>query len=387
MDKEILKEKFNVGKVLKAVVESTFKEVNNLLKNDDEQTLKTLRSFQEVLKRKLTAIKTLEDEIISIINNPAEIEQIITESTTFEIHSKAQLNLIQKHLNNSLKLENNARTSKWKDTVKLPKLEIAKFDGDLTKWQPFIDSFNTAIEWSGTLSDVKKFNYLRCFLDGEASHAISGLSLTNENNKEVLDLLKNRYRNPQLIVSAHMSALVKLAKVQSDNVRGLRKFYDDVKSNVRSLRNLGIDSKSYGSLLSTLIIEKLPQNIKLIISRKIETDIWDLTKVLHLISLELRARETCVVPNQLSLSMDGKNKIVDDLFTGSSLNVIGNSRSSRRSNAFKCVFCKGFHWSDKCRVITDPEDRKEFLRKGKRCFLCLNVDHVSRNCTKSKSCF
>ena len=57
------------------------------------------------------AIRTLEDEIISIIDNPALIEQIITESMTFEIHSKAHLNLIQKHLNNSLKLENDARTS------------------------------------------------------------------------------------------------------------------------------------------------------------------------------------------------------------------------------------------------------------------------------------
>ena len=38
-------------------------------------------------------------------------------------------------------------------------------------------------------------------------------------------------------------------------------------------------------------------------------------------------------------------------------------------------------------MITDPEASKEFLRKGKRCFLCLNVDHVSRSCTKSKSCF
>ena len=95
--------------------------------------LETLRSFQEVLKRKLAAIKTLEDQIISIIDNPAEIEQIITESMTLEIQSKAQLNLIQKHLNNSLKLENDVRTSTWKDTVKLPKLEIAKFDGDPTK--------------------------------------------------------------------------------------------------------------------------------------------------------------------------------------------------------------------------------------------------------------
>ena len=38
-------------------------------------------------------------------------------------------------------------------------------------------------------------------------------------------------------------------------------------------------------------------------------------------------------------------------------------------------------------MIADPEARKEFLKKGKRCFLCLNVDHVGRNCTKSKSCF
>ena len=34
-------------------------------------------------------------------------------------------------------------------------------------------------------------------------------------------------------------------------------------------------------------------------------------------------------------------------------------------------------------MIPDPEARKEFLRKGKRSFLCLNVDHVSCNCTKS----
>ena len=106
-----------------------------------------------------------------------------------------------------------------------------------------------------------------------------------------------------------------------------------------------------------------------------------------MISQELRARETFVVPNQLSPSTDGKNKTVDYLFTGLSLHVPGHSRFSRGSNAAKCVFCKGFHWSDKCRVVTDTEARKEFLRKRKRCFSCLNVDRVSRNCTKSKPCF
>ena len=35
MDEEVLKKKINVRKILKTVVESTFKEADNLLKNDD----------------------------------------------------------------------------------------------------------------------------------------------------------------------------------------------------------------------------------------------------------------------------------------------------------------------------------------------------------------
>ena len=56
------------------------------------------------------------------------------------------------------------------------------------------------------------------------------------------------------------------------------------------------------------------------------------------------------------------------LFTDSSLHVAGYSRFSRGSNAVKCVFCKDFHWLHKCRVITDPEARKEFLKKRKDVF-------------------
>ena len=50
----------------------------------------------------------------------------------------------------------------------------------------------------------------------------------------------------------------------------------------------------------------------------------------------------------------------------------------------KCAFCRGNHWSDKCKVISEPEARKEYLRKGSHCFLCLNQSHISRNCSKQK---
>ena len=48
--------------------------------------------------------------------------------------------------------------------VKLPKLEIHPFDGNVTKWITFWDSFESAVDSSTRLSDIDKFNYLRSLL-------------------------------------------------------------------------------------------------------------------------------------------------------------------------------------------------------------------------------
>ena len=113
-----------------------------------------------------------------------------------------------------------------------------------------------------SLTNVEKFNYLRSLLVDEALHCISGLLLTNGNydplNCTALKLLKHRYGNNQIIISAHMNALIKLLKVRNNNdIHGLRKFCDDMESNIRSLSSLGIETSTYGTLIATLILEKL----------------------------------------------------------------------------------------------------------------------------------
>ena len=45
--------------------------------------------------------------------------------------------------------------------VRLPKLELKRFDGELTMWIPFWDSFESAVHNSTELSPVGKFNYLK----------------------------------------------------------------------------------------------------------------------------------------------------------------------------------------------------------------------------------
>ena len=49
--------------------------------------------------------------------------------------------------------------------VKLPKLTLKKFSGDLTTWTTFWDSFESAVHNNPDLSCIDKFNYLHSLLE------------------------------------------------------------------------------------------------------------------------------------------------------------------------------------------------------------------------------
>jgi len=55
---------------------------------------------------------------------------------------------------------------------------------------------------------------LRNLLEGSAAGAIRGLTLTAENYGVAKDILKKRFRKPQIIINGHMESLVKVAAVQ-----------------------------------------------------------------------------------------------------------------------------------------------------------------------------
>ena len=94
--------------------------------------------------------------------------------------------------------------------TRLPKLEIPVFTGEPLDWQPFWDCFEAAIHVNPSLSAVQKLSYLRAQLRGEAARTIAGLPLTNLNYGHSVTLLRDRYGQPQRIISAHVQALLDL---------------------------------------------------------------------------------------------------------------------------------------------------------------------------------
>ena len=260
-DSELTKLK-KTRSIRRGLVTKTENQIRILLQNfsinDDEHEAK-LRGLKTQYDTRLQSVKDLDETIINLTeSDDYEAEIIDSEeyyNASFELIAKIEQKLNRNRTtptnppaptvtsNHDSSINSNSST-----TPKLPKLVIKKFDGKIINWQTFWDQYESSIDRQENLSDIDKFGYLRTLLCDSARETISGLLLTSENYKEAIKLLKDRFANPQVQVSAYMDQLYKLKRIESmANVYELRKLYDKVESSIRNLNSLGISSETYGA--------------------------------------------------------------------------------------------------------------------------------------------
>ena len=255
----------------------------------------------------------------------------------------------------------------------LPKLELRRFNGELTSWMAFWDSFEATIHNSDELSSVDKFNYLNTLLKDSAAAAVAGLTLTSANYDEAVEILKKRFGNKQMIIAKHMDILMNLEAVTSQHdLKGLRHLYNLVESHTRGLASLGVMSSSYGALLSSVLITKLPQEFDLTVSKEIKEGEWDLSAVMKILEREIDARERAAAnPGTCSNKQITRNPLT--------------TAALLLTDPF-CPLCL-LHLPSQCKNVADVKARKHILLRSGRCFVCLKKGHVSKNCHSLAKCF
>ena len=89
-----------------------------------------------------------------------------------------------------------------------------------------------------------------------------------------------------------MDVLLNLDPVTSIyDLKGLRSLYDTVELHIMALKSLGKPSQSYGGLSCSMVMNKLPRDLRILMSRDIKNDNWDLDRPLGLLEAEVEARE------------------------------------------------------------------------------------------------
>ena len=111
------------------------------------------------------------------------------------------------------------------------------------------------------------------------------------NYAEAVSTLKKRFGGTQQIISKHMEALLQTEAVSSSqNVKALRRLFDNISSHMRSLASLKVKEEMYGSLLCPVLINKIPPDLQLIVCRKVPEADWELKTLMSAIK-EIVARE------------------------------------------------------------------------------------------------
>ena len=131
----------------------------------------------------------------------------------------------------------------------------------------------SAINSDEELTDVMKFHYLFSLLDGPTKDVVAGLTRTNRNYIEAIDLLHERFGTKQQIISMHVDSLYRLPAVKAaSDVAGLCALFDKTEVIIPSLGTIGIDTKPYGIFLIHTLMGKLPEEFRIIITRDLDSD-------------------------------------------------------------------------------------------------------------------
>ena len=230
------------------------------------------------LNEKLETLNRLDSEIIELTAE-ADLDDEIQQSDDYKEKIYEVLTRVNKVLN-TLTAHAPAATPPLPDDVpgsrgamvKLPRITLPHFNGNLMKWTPFWDSYESSVHNNRELSDIDKFNYLRSLLEHSAYEAIADLTLSAANYREAVEILQKRFGNKRMIISKHLETLLNVEAVSSDHhLKDLRRLYDTTESHIRSLKSLGVEATSYGAMLSSVLLAKLPPDMRLIVSRKVSS--------------------------------------------------------------------------------------------------------------------
>ena len=94
-----------------------------------------------------------------------------------------------------------------------------------------------------------------------------------------------------------------------------------MESHVRGLEGMEISSEIYGCFLTPIVMQKLPEEFRIAITRNLESETWNLKDILVEFHKELQLREQCLVNNKEFRSSNQRGELplsTSALYTDSS---------------------------------------------------------------------
>ncbi|XP_030767501.1 uncharacterized protein LOC115891217 [Sitophilus oryzae] len=151
-------------------------------------------------------------------------------------------------INNSLNNIGITNNPCIKPSIKLPPITLPKFNGHYCSWLEFKDTFTSLIDQNECLNETQKFFYLKSSLDKSVLEVIQSVEVTANNYKVAWQILVDRFENKALMIHNHIQSIFEHPKLTHESHKDLRHLYDTVTKHLGSLKSLGENTDSLGSI-------------------------------------------------------------------------------------------------------------------------------------------
>ncbi|XP_065081806.1 uncharacterized protein LOC135704270 [Ochlerotatus camptorhynchus] len=144
--------------------------------------------------------------------------------------------------------------------VKLPRMNLPTFGGNILEWPSIFDLFDSAVHKNVVLQDSQKLYFLKTNLVEEADALISHLRIEDANYAPALAKLKARYNKPLEIAAQHIHRFLNQQSMTSPSAAGLRSLHDVSDEVIRALEAMNQEGRDIWLLY--ILAEKLDPESK-----------------------------------------------------------------------------------------------------------------------------
>lgn len=270
--------------------------------------------------------------------------------------------------------------------VKLPKIDVPTFDGNILSWQTFWEQFSIAIHKRSSLSDTEKLVYLRHSLkDGAAKKVIEDMSPSGDQYAKAIMSLKSRYDCPRLIHQIHVKKIVEIAPLKEGSGKELRYLHDTAQQHLRALKAMGQEPS--GSFITSLLELKLDQNTMFEWQKcsQESSEVPHYKDLLEFINLRAQASES--VSSETKKFIRTEHHLPKRVPPSKPGPIVSIATSA--SNTDNCALCKNEkHPLYVCtRFKSLPRDKMmSTIKSNELCFNCLRPGHFSKQCPSLNLC-
>uniref|UniRef100_A0AC35F206 Peptidase aspartic putative domain-containing protein n=1 Tax=Panagrolaimus sp. PS1159 TaxID=55785 RepID=A0AC35F206_9BILA len=278
-------------------------------------------------------------------------------------------------------------SSVFPQMLRIPSLNIQKFNGNYLKWKPFWQRFEINVH-NHPFSNVEKLDALIGLLEGDALDEVAGFEIAGENYDTVVNTLAKRFGNPKLVLKELYHNLRSIQPSTSD-AKSLRSTVNTITNMCRQLQNYGVNIDN--DALQSEIVDKMPPREKHELSWfQIKTE--NVTTEMLLEKMKEIALKAEICPqNDMKTSTtyspppeQNKRYPNTNQISQYSNNDVGSS-----NKMFVCSFCDQDHSSYNCPKFVSTEARIQQLQRKHCCTKCTKSNHSTEQCqsdTKCRSC-